>query len=464
MKKLVVLGSVFVFIWSLFTYSIPINGVYADDEIYYGYFEKAATGEESTDNQNFFMSRDGIEKIRVYCINHNTMAPWRDNYEDAVSSNLAFEKILANQANLEDAVQENIHGADLEENVRKILYYIDYIDQNTLTTLLSNKLVWRATGSGVALSQEEIGLYDDILENTVVPSQFVVELFKPNPEDDNGARRQTLARGYLVYQDGVVGTMVSVDGESASASAALTLTSEDNLTIDVVDTIAFEGLFADETYNVTTTLYQVSGGVLGAEVKKVETTFTPPTADGTTNVKFADVTLEVGKTYVVFEEMVSVNSFEFADGNKPHRAEHKDVTDNAQTIIVKQSYPEYQDGKIGTTVSVDGESASASAVLTLGTTDVTFSNVTLEVGKTYVVFEEMVSANSFEFADGNKPHRAEHKDVTDSAQTIIVVKEDEPALEDGKIGTTVSVGGESASATAALMLTSEDNWYNRCDV
>ncbi len=139
------------------------------------------------------------------------------------------------------------------------------------------------------------------------------------------------------YKDGKIGTTVSIDGESASATVVLTLTSENNLTKDVVDTIAFEDLIKGETYNVIATLYEVSGGVLGAEVKKVETTFTPTTANGTTNVTFADVTLEVGKTYVVFEEMVSANSFEFADGNRQQRLEHKDVNDNAQTIVVVSS-------------------------------------------------------------------------------------------------------------------------------
>ncbi len=336
MKKIGVHSLVFALVFSILLPNINASVVQADDGTYYGYFEDAPEGEPGTDNQNYYMSRDGVEKMRVYCINHNAMAPWRDNYADAVDSNLTFEKILANQTDLEQAVQANIYGDDLEQNVRKILYYIN---QNTLTTLLSNKLMWRVTGSNITLLPEEVDLYDDILENTVAPDNFVVELFKPDPEYDGSILRQSLARGYvddsiLIYADGKLETTVSVDGDSASSTEELVLSSENNLTKNVVDTIAYEGLFKDEEYNIIATLYEVNGGVLGDEVKKVNTTFIPATEDGSTEATFEDVELEVGKTYVVFEEMESVNSFEFADGTKKHRAEHKDVNDKAQTVII----------------------------------------------------------------------------------------------------------------------------------
>lgn len=59
-----------------------------------------------------------------------------------------------------------------------------------------------------------------------------------------------------------------------------------------------------------------------------------------------------------------------------------------------------------------------------GTQAVTFSNVTIEPGATYVVFETATSDNEILFAGEDKPvkHTVTHEDKNDKAQTLIVTK------------------------------------------
>lgn len=59
-----------------------------------------------------------------------------------------------------------------------------------------------------------------------------------------------------------------------------------------------------------------------------------------------------------------------------------------------------------------------------GTQTVTFSNVTIEPGATYVVFETATSDNEILFAGEDKPvkHTVTHEDKNDKAQTLIVTK------------------------------------------
>ncbi len=105
-----------------------------------------------------------------------------------------------------------------------------------------------------------------------------------------------------------------------------------------------------------------------------------------------------------------------------------------------------------------------------GTQTVTFSNVTIEPGATYVVFETATSDNEILFAGEDKPvkHTVTHEDKNDKAQTLIVTKKapetpdpEKPGGEDpakpakpanSSLKTTVSTNGSSASSSAALSM------------
>lgn len=77
-----------------------------------------------------------------------------------------------------------------------------------------------------------------------------------------------------------------------------------------------------------------------------------------------------------------------------------------------------------------------------GKWDVTFTNVKLEAGKTYVVFEEAANKD-------NPEDRAEHKDKEDKSQTIVVTPETPDEGTITIVNTTVTANGVAATETAA---------------
>lgn len=106
------------------------------------------------------------------------------------------------------------------------------------------------------------------------------------------------------------------------------------------------------------------------------------------------------------------------------------------TVVDKVDYEGLLVGKpytlTGRLMRIDGDQAHEVAqaekkftpTAATGTQTVTFSNVTIEPGATYVVFETATSDNEILFAGEDKPvkHTVTHEDKNDKAQTLIVTK------------------------------------------
>lgn len=106
------------------------------------------------------------------------------------------------------------------------------------------------------------------------------------------------------------------------------------------------------------------------------------------------------------------------------------------TVVDKVDYEGLLVGKpytlTGRLMRIDGDQAREVAqaekkftpTAAAGTQTVTFSNVTIEPGATYVVFETATSDNEILFAGEDKPvkHTVTHEDKNDKAQTLIVMK------------------------------------------
>lgn len=106
------------------------------------------------------------------------------------------------------------------------------------------------------------------------------------------------------------------------------------------------------------------------------------------------------------------------------------------TVVDKVDYEGLLVGKpytlTGRLMRIDGDQAREVAqaekkftpTAAAGTQTVTFSNVTIEPGATYVVFETATSDNEILFAGEDKPvkHTVTHEDKNDKAQTLIVTK------------------------------------------
>ena len=209
----------------------------------------------------------------------------------------------------------------------------------------------------------------------------------------------------------------------------------------VTDEVAYKGFVVGATYTISGELMDKADGSGSGIVGS--TTFTPTTADGTVNIEFVVPTGHAGKTFVVFETAKD------ADGDIV--AEHKDITDVAQTIVVAvgpsigttatdkadgDKVIDFRGGTVtdvvayknltpGTEYTLDGElmnkadgkatgikaSTTFVAADADGTVDLDFVVPAGYGGSTFVVFENLSDA------DGAV---AAHADITDAAQTVTV--------------------------------------------
>ena len=106
----------------------------------------------------------------------------------------------------------------------------------------------------------------------------------------------------------------------------------------IIDTIKYENLIPEKTYIVTGTLMDKDTGKalkLDGKVITVTKEFTPKEASGTVEMTFdIDSVKLAGKTAVVFEEVT-------LDGKTV--AEHKDINDKGQTVVIPELPKEYPD-------------------------------------------------------------------------------------------------------------------------
>nr|WP_255550234.1 thioester-forming surface-anchored protein [Corynebacterium sp. TAE3-ERU2] len=128
-------------------------------------------------------------------------------------------------------------------------------------------------------------------------------------------------------------TTVSVEGEKASADAAVELdAAEVDEAVHVVDTIDYEGFEQGKEYTFTGELMDLGDDRVVAKATQVETV---SEAKGNVKVDFGKVTLEPGHSYVVFEKAVRTEAGEAVEGG--HEVLHQDREDRAQTIVVKSA-------------------------------------------------------------------------------------------------------------------------------
>ena len=138
--------------------------------------------------------------------------------------------------------------------------------------------------------------------------------------------------------DSSLKTTVSVDGKSASESAALSLVVDGKTAKTVVDTVDYAGLVVGQSYTLSGRLMKLGEGVDPQQVAEASVKFTPTNAAGTQTVTFENVMVEPGVSYVVFETATSDNEIAFKGEDKPskHVVKHEDKGDKAQTVVVSK--------------------------------------------------------------------------------------------------------------------------------
>ena len=276
-----------------------------------------------------------------------------------------------------------------------------------------------------------------------------------------------------LLQDGkLVATHADINDEGQSVKVVRIRTTATNETggktvtgtdVAIVDEVAYEGLTPGETYTLKATLMDAETGKpvqraagLFPEDVTAEAEFTAEAASGKATVTLeCDVSELGGHHLVVFEELYG------PDGGKI--TEHKDLEDEGQTVTVVQICTTATDAADGDHLiesgnakivdvveykgltpgeaytmngtlmvkstgealsGADGKPVTASAEFTPekadGTVEMTFEFDAsgLEEGTELVVFEECLAANGDVVA--------EHKDIEDAGQTVVVDNPDTP--------------------------------------
>ncbi|EGT4145360.1 LPXTG cell wall anchor domain-containing protein, partial [Clostridium perfringens] len=187
--------------------------------------------------------------------------------------------------------------------------------------------------------------------------------------EDKNDKAQTLViekPTLLEVKDGTLRTTVIADGVNGSSEKEALVSFEDSKDgVDVKDTINYDGLVANEKYNLTGKLMHVKDdGSLEEVATKTAKVTAGENGSGTWELNFGNQKLQVGEKYVVFENAESVENLIDTDNNYELDAKqivkHEDKNDKAQTLVVeKPTLPEVKDGTLRTTVIADGVNGSS---------------------------------------------------------------------------------------------------------
>lgn len=250
--------------------------------------------------------------------------------------------------------------------------------------------------------------------------------------------------------------------------------------VTIVDTVSYKNLLVGETYTVKGILMDKETGealLVDGETVTASKEFVAESADGTVELEFTfDPSGLDGKTLVVFEEIYNVNA--------KLVAEHKDITDEEQTVYVPKIETEadlggadvdddnviititdvvkyeklipgkeyvlegfLMDKETNEPILVDGEKVTSSLTFTPekseGLVEMTFE-LPLEavVGKTIVVFEGLYRENK---------EVVMHYDIEDEAQTVDIPE----------VGTEADlVGADVEDANKTLTITDVVSYKN----
>ena len=139
-------------------------------------------------------------------------------------------------------------------------------------------------------------------------------------EDDLVAEHKDIDdEDQTVYKPGVK-TTAKVNGKKIAKPSKKTI---------IIDTVKYKNLVVGKKYTITGQLMLKSNGKKFG--KPVSRTFTAKTANGSIDLKFTEDTTSIRNGKIV--------AFEVLTHNKIEVAEHKDIDDNDQTVIIESNKP-----------------------------------------------------------------------------------------------------------------------------
>ena len=191
-------------------------------------------------------------------------------------------------------------------------------------------------------ARKAVYLLREAVDNITVPADFELRGYKPSQ-----IGYQAIVTGRLKKDQpvGEIKTTVTAGGKTSTENEIATLKGNDTKGgVEVSDKITYKGLYPNAEYDVIGEIYEVKDGKLvnpGHPVSLVNSSSNlkpNATGNGEWILNFGKLNLEAGKSYVVFEKVVSLGNVIDTDGDgKPDKKQellHQDPKDKSQTFTI----------------------------------------------------------------------------------------------------------------------------------
>ena len=325
-------------------------------------------------------------------------------------------------------------------------------------------------------AQKAVYLLREAVDSINVPADFELRGYKPEWVQGQ-IGYQAIVTGRLKKDQpvGEIKTTVTAGGKTSTENEVATLKAKDiEGGVEVSDKVTYKGLYPNVEYDVEGKIYEVKDGKLVnpdnpvSEVNGSTNLKPDATGKGEWTLNFGKLNLEAGKSYVVFEKVVSLENVIDTDGDgKPDKKQeltHEDPKDKSQTFTVLPK-EEVEKEVVFSKVNVGGEEIAGAKIQIKDAQGQVVKEWTSKAGQseiiklkagTYIFHEEAapkgylkVTDITFEVdeqgkvtvknANGNEVKANENKlTVTDKTEPVVPPTPDEKEVLFSK----VNVGGE----------------------
>ena len=195
-------------------------------------------------------------------------------------------------------------------------------------------------------AQKAVYLLREAVNSVNVPANFELRGYKPEKVQGQ-IGYQAIVTGRLKKDQPIweIKTTVTAGGKTSTENEIATLKAKDiEGGVEVSDKITYKGLYPNVEYDVIGKIYEVKDGKLVNPNKPVSVVNSgddlkvDATGKGEWTLNFGKLNLEAGKSYVVFEKVVSMENVIDTDGDgKPDKKQeltHEDPKDKSQTFTI----------------------------------------------------------------------------------------------------------------------------------
>ena len=221
--------------------------------------------------------------------------------------------------------------------------------------------------------QKAVYLLREAVDSINVPADFELRGYKPEGVQGQ-IGYQAIVTGRLKKDQpvGEIKTTVTAGGKTSTENEVATLKAKDiEGGVEVSDKVTYKGLYPNVEYDVEGKVYEVKDGKLVnpdnpvSEVNGSTNLKPDATGKGEWILNFGKLNLEAGKSYVVFEKVVSLENVIDTDGDgKPDKKQeltHEDPKDKSQTFTVLPK-EEVEKEVVFSKVNVGGEEIAGAKI------------------------------------------------------------------------------------------------------